>query len=212
MLSADNNHPFDDIIIADYLTTPVKRLAKNINKSHCYVVGRLKKLGLIIPPEIIAKRIADSRRKKGDVPQNKGLKQSDYMSAEMIERTKATRFKKGQLPHNAVGFNDGDITVRYSHKKRNNPPYKWIRLSLGKWRVYHVHLWEQVNGPTPKGSIIVFKDRNTMNTVIDNLECITLEENMLRNSIQRYPEEIKKTIKIISLITRKINKHEKQNQ
>ena len=35
MLSADNKHPFDDIIIADYLTTPVKRLAKNKNKSHC---------------------------------------------------------------------------------------------------------------------------------------------------------------------------------
>lgn len=208
----ESNHPTDAILMAQYLTTPVKRLAKELNRSHCYVVGRLKKLGLVIPPEIIAQRIADSRRKPGDIPQNKGLKQSDYMSAEMIERTKATRFKKGRLPHNAVGFKDGDIRIRHSHKKRNNPAYKWIRLSLGNWRMYHVHLWEQVNGPTPKGSIIVFKDRDTMNTVIENLYCITLEENMIRNSIHRYPEEIKKTIKAIQLITRKINKHEKQNQ
>jgi hypothetical protein len=134
------------------------------------------------------------------------------MNADTIERTKATRFKKGNLPHNAIGFVDGDITVRHNHKNRNSPPYKWIRVKLGQWKMYHVYLWEQQNGPIPKGSIIIFKDKNTMNTVIENLECISLEENMLRNSVQRYPEEIKKTIQVISLITRKINKHEKQNQ
>jgi hypothetical protein len=212
MPTSENKHPFDEILMAEYLITPVKRLATNINKSHSYVVGRLKKLGLIIPPEIIAKRKEDSRIKPGTTPKNKGLKQSEYMSAEMIERTKETRFKKGMLPHNAVGFKDGDISVRHSHKQRNSPPYKWIRIKLGHWKMYHVHIWEQENGPTPKGSVIVFKDKNTMNTIIENLECITLEENMLRNSIQRYPEEIKKTIQVISLITRKINKHEKQNQ
>ena len=33
---------------------------------------------------------------KGHVPRNKGKKQTDFMSAEAIERTKATRFQKGQ--------------------------------------------------------------------------------------------------------------------
>jgi hypothetical protein len=73
-----NKHPFDEILKAEYLTTPVKRLAIKINKSDCYVVGRLKKLGLIIPAEIIEKRKADSRIKTGNIPKNKGLKQSDY--------------------------------------------------------------------------------------------------------------------------------------
>uniref|UniRef100_UPI003F694E61 HNH endonuclease signature motif containing protein n=1 Tax=Sediminibacterium sp. TaxID=1917865 RepID=UPI003F694E61 len=202
----------DDIIKAEYLNIPIKRLAKNINKSNCYVLGRLKKLGLIIPPEIIANRITNSRIKPGHIPKNKGLRQSEYMSQEMIDRTIATRFKKGQIPHNAIGFKDGDIVTRYAHKERNAPPYKWIRIGKGKWEMYHVNLWKQHNGNIPNGHIIVFKDKNTMNVRIENLECITKKENMLRNSIHQYPEELKKTIQTLSIITRKINRHEKQNQ
>ncbi len=41
---------------------------------------------------------------KGHTPMNKGLKQSEYMTPGAIERTKATRFKKGNVPHNAYLF------------------------------------------------------------------------------------------------------------
>lgn len=205
-------HHFDEIIKAEYLITPVKTLADKINKSDSYVKGRLAKLGLEIPADIIEQRKIDSRRKPGDIPKNKGLKQTDYMSPEMIERTVATRFKKGQTPHNAIGFKDGDIVTRHNHKDRNSPPYQWIRISKGKWEMYHVNLWKQHNGNIPDGYIIVFKDKNTMNVVIDNLECITKKENMIRNSIHQYPEELKKTIQTLSIITRKINRYEKQNQ
>ena len=40
------------------------------------------------------------RFQKGDIPFNKGKSQKDYMSAESIEKTKKTRFKKGQSPIN----------------------------------------------------------------------------------------------------------------
>lgn len=205
-------HYADEIIIAEYLKTPIKTLANKIGRSDSYVKGRIKKLKLNIPESIIEQRKIDSRIKKGNIPANKGIKQSNYMSPEMIERTKATRFKKGQIPHNAIGFKDGDIVIRHSHKKRNCPPYKWIRIGKGKWEMYHVYLWKQHNGQIPDGHIIVFKDKNTMNVIIENLDCITKKENMMRNSIHQYPEEIKKTIQTLSLITRKINRHEKQNQ
>ncbi|MEI8142856.1 MAG: HNH endonuclease signature motif containing protein [Chitinophagia bacterium] len=205
-------HPEDEIIKAEYLNIPVKALAAKIGRSHTFVITRLEKLGLEIPNEIIEQRKLDSYIKKGSVSFNKGLKQSDYMSTEMIELTKATRFKKGQLPHNAVGFKDGDIVIRHSHINRNSPPYKWIRLSKRNWKMLHVYMWEQAYGPVPKGHIIVFKDKNTMNVVLENFECITREENMRRNSLHRYPEEIKSSIRLIGVITRKINKDEKQNQ
>lgn len=204
-------HKEDKIIIQEYLTTPLKSLAKKINRSDTYVRGRLKRLGLIIPSEIIEKRKLDSRKKKRDIPKNKGLKQVDYMSPEAIEKVKNTQFKKGCIPHNALGIKDGEIRVRYAHKHRGTPPYKWIRISLGKWKMYHVHLWEQIHGKVPNGSIVVFKDKDTMNTAIDNLECITMEENMVRNSIHRYPEELKRTIQALSSINRKIKKYEKQD-
>jgi len=205
-------HEYDSIITNEYLKMPIKTLARKINKSDTYVKSRLKRLGLIIPEDIIQERKIASRKKPGDIPKNKGKRQIDYMSRESIEKTAATRFKKGQIPHNAVGFKDLDIVTRNGHKDRNSPPYKWIRLSLGKWEMYHVYLWKQHNGQIPDGHIIVFKDKNTLNTVIDNLECITKKENMIRNSIHQYPEEIKKTIQTLSVVTRKINKYEKQNQ
>jgi hypothetical protein len=47
----------------------------------------------------------DARFKKGTSPPNKGRKQEDWMSPEAIERTKGTRFQKGQMPsnHHEVG-------------------------------------------------------------------------------------------------------------
>lgn len=202
-------HLHDQFIRDNYLTMPVKRMAKEINKSGCYVFNRLKVLGLVVPVEIVEQRKAESRFKEGFTPINKGKKQTDFMTQEGIEKTVKTRFKKGQLPHNAVNVKDGDVVVRISKK---GVQYKWVRISLGKWKMYHVHLWERTYGPIPEGKIVVFKDKNTMNTVIENLECITREELMIRNSIHKYPEEIKKTIKAISLITRQINKYEKQDQ
>lgn len=52
----------------------------------------------------------------------------------------------------------------------------------GKFRHYHRYLWEQANGKVPKGYNVVFKDGNTMNCVLENLECITDREIQLRNS------------------------------
>lgn len=202
-------HNHDKYISENYLTVPVKRMAKIINRSSCYVSGRLKKLGLVVPVEIIEQRKNDTRIKPGNIPKNKGKKQTEFMSAEQILNSSNTRFKKGNIPHNAVNVKDGDVVVRVSRKGNH---YKWIRVSLGSWKMYHVHLWEQTYGPIPEGKIVVFKDKNTMNTIIENLECITREELMLRNSIHKFPEEIKKTIKVVSLITRQINKYEKQNQ
>lgn len=116
--------------------------------------------------------------KKGNIPMNKGKKQSEYMSPEMIERTKATRFKKGDLPRNTLY--DGAITIR-KHKK-TGIPYKYIRIGLAKWVSYHRYLWEQAYGKIPKGTNIQFKDGNTLNCVLENLYAVTRNNQMLDNS------------------------------
>lgn len=146
--------------------------------------------------------------KKGNNPMNKGLKQTEYMSTEMIERTKATRFKKGQPTHNELY--DGAITI-HKRKNRNTPPYKWIRISKGKMRMLHIVNWEKENGPVPEGFIVAFKTPDTMNCEVSNLELITRQENMRRNTIHRYPQEIKKTIRLLSKVKKKIKQHAKQN-
>lgn len=111
--------------------------------------------------------------KKGNIPPNKGKKQKEYMSKEAIDRTKATRFKKGNIPHNTL--EDNAITER---KDKNGRIYKYIRIKLAKWVLYHRYLWEQHNGPIPKGYNIQFRDGDTLNCDIDNLYMISRGEQM----------------------------------
>lgn len=173
-------------IKTEYLSTPVKRLANELGISFGRVMNFLNKNKLTIPKEVIEQRKKESQRKKGDVSWNKGRKQTDYMSAEAIERTKSTRFKKGNLPHNAKQ-SDGIIVSR---RDKSGRVYKYIRIGLGKWELLHRHIWEQANGAIPHGFAVVFKDGNTENVVLSNLEMISLTENMLRNSKHNYPAEI----------------------
>lgn len=87
------------------------------------------------------------------------------------------------------------------------------RLSPRDWKSIHILLWEEHVGPIPIGHCVCFKDNNKQNVVIDNLELITRAERMRRNSIHRYPPELKSAIRVISKLKRTIQEveHEKQD-
>lgn len=191
----------ENFIKDNYLLIPVKRIASITNCSHGRIMRFLKENDLEIPRHIIEQRKVDSRIKKGQVPRNKGKKQVEYMSAEAIEKTKLTRFKKGHVPHNTNKQGDGAITKR---RDSNGKYYKYIRIKKGVWELYHRYLWEQVNGKIPDGHIVVFKDGDSDNTNIDNLELITLTENMFRNSKHNYPSEIIPSLVLTKKIENKL--------
>lgn len=113
---------------------------------------------------------------------NKGLKQSDYMSPEMIERTAKTRFKKGQDPHNTVPIGheritkDGYVEVKVRHLK-DGEDSKNKNFELKQRFIY-----EENFGPIPEGMIVEFLDGDKLNFEPSNLVLRTLKENMLRNS------------------------------
>lgn len=98
------------------------------------------------------------RFSKGHVPANKGKK----MSAAVYARASATMFKKGHVPvnHRPVGSERIDSKDGYHLVKVAEP---------NKWRLKHVLLWEQHNGPVPKGHKIVFANQNKDDIRIDNL-------------------------------------------
>ena len=197
--------PRDEVIKAEYLNIPIKALAVKINKSHCWLNHRMKVLGLVVPPEIIERNRQAGRRKPGDVSFNKGKKQSEYMSAEQIERTKGTRFQPGQTSARWHGFKNGDISVRTD--KRTGLSYQWVRVAKGKWTHYHCWVWEQANGKIPEGHVITFKDGNQMNAVLENLEMISMQDNMRRNSgVVNLPDNY-----IAYLITGKFYKNIKED-
>lgn len=167
----------DKFLKKNYLKLPSKRLADKLGRSDVFVRTRLRQLGLEKPKWLIEKFVQDARLKKGNVPPNKGKKQSEYMTMAQIRRTAKTRFKKGHIPHNALGIKDGDITIRHTSKKKGSKPYKWIRIRMGIWEMYHVHVWKKRFGPVPDGYIIVFRNGDTMNCRLSNLKCITRQEH-----------------------------------
>lgn len=200
----------DDFIRKNYLIMPIKPLGDKIGRSYTGVMARINAMGLELPQEIRDQRKMLGQKKKGNVPMNKGRKQSDYMTAEAIERTKKTRFQKGQLPHNTKE-KDGVITIRKDQMKGGNIiQYKYIRLALGKWYPYHQHIWEKKHGRIPEGMCLWFKDGNSLNCTLRNLELITRAENMRRNSIQRYPQEVQSSIKLLAKLNKKLKSHEQQ--
>jgi hypothetical protein len=111
-----------------------------------------------------------SRFSKGYTPVNKGKKQEDFMSPEAIARSVPTRFKKGNLPHNAKapGYErlseDGYILAKVAGKR--------------KLVFKHRHVWEQHHGKIPEGYNVQFKDGDRQNCDIGNLYIISRSDQI----------------------------------
>ena len=110
------------------------------------------------------------RFKPGSTPYNKGWKQADYMSQEAIEKTEATRFKAGHLPHNyrPVGTVVHN-TAGYLVRKIADPD---------QWEFVHRAVWEEHHGPIPEGMLVSFKDGDKDNCSIENLMLISRSDNL----------------------------------
>lgn len=139
------------------------------------------------------------RFQKGSVPVNKGK----GMPEEVREKVKHTWFTKGHQPHN---------TNYDGHVRISKDGYQEIRVRKGKYRLLHIVNWEKVHGTLPKGHCLWCLDGDKLNTDPSNWELITRAENMARNTVHRYPDEVKIVIRMKAVLTRKINKHEKQDR
>lgn len=142
------------------------------------------------------RRYPNGEFKKGSIPHNKGKK----MTPEVYQKVSNTFFKKGQKPINRK--EDNAISIRTD---TTGIGYKYIKLADSKWELYHRYIWKQHYGSIAYGYIVVFKDKNSMNCTIENLELITYKENMERNTIQRYPAPLREVMKLTNKLIKKIN-------
>lgn len=112
---------------------------------------------------------------KGNEPFNKGLKQEEYMSAEAIEKTKTTRFKKGQEPVNwePIGFEritkDGYTEIKVRDKKGVHSTENFELKQRWLYERYH-------DKEIADDEVILFLDQDKTNFDVDNLEKITRED------------------------------------
>ena len=185
-------------------------IAKVLNRGVHQVYSKASRLGLHKSEGFFLSKLSGrlnevsyqgvtTRFEEGHVPTNKGLKWADFMSPKGQENSRRTTFQKGQPTHNTK--ENGTISIR---KDSQGNRYKWIKMD-GKYKMLHVYNWEQENGKVSKNHILVFKTTDKMNCELGNLELITKKENMLRNSIQRFPKELQVTMKKLSQLKKTIN-------
>lgn len=87
------------------------------------------------------------------------------------------QFKKGQQPLTARPEQQEFLR----HDKRG-VPYYHVRGGKFHYEYKHLWLWRQANGPIPTGHVVVFKNHDTLDCRLDNLELITNAEHLGRNS------------------------------
>jgi len=193
----------ETFIVSNYLDLTLTAIAKHCGCRLPRIKRFLKSKGLEVPQEILDARKRKNHFKKGSVPTNKGKKWQEYMSEEAQSRCKATQFKKGGLPHNTKY--DGAIVER---KDNSGKVYLYYRVSKANWQLYHRVIWERKYGKIKKGYNIIFKDGNTKNININNLQMVSDEENMLRNSIHKFHPEIVPTMALCAKLNKLIKKQE----
>jgi len=188
-----------------YHNDSMEDLVKALNKSISKIRAQAGYLQLHKSQEFFQKGLGgrstgtigkSTRFQKGHVSWNKGL----HINTGGIQ----TQFKQGHKPHNTK--HDGCIAQR---RDKRGHYHLWYRISEGKWIQYHVKIWIDHHGSVPKGHCVTFKNRDTIDCRIENLELITRLENMHRNSIMRFPEDIRKTIHALKKLKKVIHEKDK---
>lgn len=107
----------------------------------------------------------DGRFQKGRESHNKGKRFPGQINSGC--------FKKGNKPHNTLAV--GTELIK-------DDGYLWRKISQpNEWKQVHRLLWEEVNGPQPKGTKLIFVDGDRTNIVLDNLELVSDSELLLMN-------------------------------
>ncbi|MDD5405984.1 MAG: HNH endonuclease signature motif containing protein [Sulfurovaceae bacterium] len=179
-------------------TTPRKELAKLFNAKfkkdipHGALAQKCRKLGLVCPN--------NGCFQKGSIPANKGTKG--------LMKANKTTFKKGDTPPNVKKV--GSIVTR---KDKNG--YLYMRIKIAEpniWQGLHAYIWERKYGKIPKDHCVIFKDKNPLNTRLDNLMLVSRVELVRLN--QKYSdidESLKETALQVVKVSNAVNKKRNNN-
>jgi hypothetical protein len=202
-------------LIAHYHDTLMDVLMETLSRSKFSIFGKAWSLGICKSAKYLKNhpgrqnlpKFGNSTRfKPGNIPHNKGKR-----GWQAGGNSSKTRFTKGRRPHNWVPVGSMRRTKEgILERKISDTGY-----GRRDWKSVHSLLWEEHYGPIPKGYIVVFKNKDTMEIKIENLECISRAENMRRNTIHNLPEPLVDIIRIRGVLNRHINKrggiYEKQD-
>ena len=194
----------DNILRELYRNHTCKELEPILNHPYRAIETRAYKLGLCKDKQWKLERSRATTFKKGHVPHSKGKTWDQMFTPGQQERMRANTFKKGHTAHNKR-------PVGYEYKKRE---YWWVKVAdPDVYMPKHRLLWEKHHGPIPEGVVITFIDGNPDNITIENLRAETKEEKFQRCCCPHniFPPEIRKLIQLKGVLKRQINKLDRKN-
>lgn len=203
------------VLVARYPNEKTEAIAASVSRPVRAVYHKARALGLKKSAEYLASPAAcrtngrqgtGTRFEKGLTPWNKGMKGLRIGGEK-------TQFKPGAMPHNTQPIGsyrldkNGSLQRKISNNKGNNSK---------RWRGVHELLWVEANGPVPAKHIVIFKPEQRTNNLeeitLDRVECVSLAENMRRNTRHNLPKEINEVIQLRAVLTRHINKRSKNHE
>lgn len=198
-----------------YPHVPTQEIADELGREvHC-VYRQAKNMGLcktreyLDSPEACRLRRGDNvgaahRYPKGHVPANKGTRRPGYAPGRMRE----TQFKKGQRPQTWKPLGSERLCDGYLQRKVTDTGYP-----PRDWKPVHVLLWEKAKRrKVGRGFCIVFKDGDKTHIELANLERVSRQDLVRRNSIHNLPPELKEVIMLRATIRQVITKRERKMQ
>lgn len=196
-----------EIISRYYAHLDTAEIADMMGTNRRRVSHVAEKLGLKKSPEflkMLAQKNRDrlacfgvaSRIQTGTIPWNKG------QPFDAGGRSSKTRFLPGRKPHNwrPIGTervsNSGYLLRKVSDTGNSKIDYRFL----------HHLVWIESGREIPPVHKLIFRDGDHRNFALDNLECITMQELLNRNSIRRHGPEIAYLSTLRGALNRAINR------
>lgn len=168
----------DNFLRQHYADQTNEWLAEKLGRSAKGLALRARKMGLRKSPEYMSAH--SGRFKPGNTSWNKGKPMPSH------QNSRKTQFQKGHRPHTWRPIGHERITKDgYMERKVTD-----TGVSRRDFVAVHRLVWEQEYGPIPDGHVVVFRSGDQLDTSLENLELISRQELMLRNSIHDFPPEI----------------------
>ncbi|MEO1892689.1 MAG: HNH endonuclease signature motif containing protein [Alcanivorax sp.] len=199
----------DRVLVRNYPDSLTADIARRLGRTNSSVYQRAQLLGLKKSEAFLSSEAAGRtnlleagkkhRFHADQTPWNAGKK-----GWQAGGRAKETQFKKGRRPHtwNPVG-----------HERLTKDGYLQRKVAdtgctPRDYRMVHHLVWEEAGGEIPPGHVLVFRNGNKRDIRPENLELITRAENARRNSIHRYPPELRAAMRAAGKLRRKIQEAE----
>lgn len=180
-----------------------------LEKSADYMGASLHAAG-----ETLAKSSKSTQFQPGHVPVNKGVRRPGWAPGRMAEHQFQRGGRSGMAARNwrpigtILADANGYLRIKMREAQHGKEPTGFGNTRV--WPFYHRYLWEQTNGPIPAGHLVVFRDGNRQNCVIENLQLMTLADNARRNSMWSHmPRELAEVIQLQGALKRKLRRREK---